>query len=135
MDRRFLALIIIIIVIIIAAAAYLYAQSSNQNQPVVNNTTGISNANNTTSNNTVATVIAIRNGSFNPNNVTVKSGTNVQWINEDNITHQIVSDNGQLQSSILSPGDSWNFFFAKTGVFGYHCGYHPRETGTVIVSQ
>ncbi|MGZ7067899.1 MAG: cupredoxin domain-containing protein [Methanobacterium sp.] len=134
MDRRFLALIIIIIVIIIAAAAYLYAQSSNQNQPVVNNTTGISNANNTTSNNTVATVITIQNGTFNPNNVTVKSGTNVQWRNQDNTPHQIISDNGQFQSSVLNNGEIWNFYFAKTGVFGYHDGYHPTETGTIIVT-
>ena len=134
MNRGLLALIIIIIVAIIVGVG-LYSQYYYKNVGV-NNTTGINaSANNTTStNNTVATVVTIQNGSFNPNNITINSGTNVQWINRDNTTHQVVSDTGTFQSPILNPGDVWNFYFAKSGVFGYHDSYNPSETGTVTVS-
>lgn len=135
-NRGILALIIIIIIIIIAAAAaYLYStQSSNQNPQI-----GVNNSSNNTSNMSNGTsgvyAIIIQNGAFNPNSLTVRTGTNVQWTNRDNTTHQIISDSGAFQSPILNPGDSYNFYFAKSGVFGYHCGIHSTETGTIIVQD
>ena len=135
-NRGILALIIIIIVIIIAAAAaYLYStQSSNQNPQIGVNTS--SNNSSTISNGTSAiSAIIIQNGAFNPNSLTIKTGTNVQWTNRDNTTHQVISDSGAFQSPVLNPGDSYNFYFAKSGVFGYHCGIHSTETGTIIVQD
>jgi len=73
--------------------------------------------NNSTNMTSAATTISIQNMAFNPNKITVKSGTNVQWINNDNTQHQIVSDSGAFQSNTLNPGDSYNFFFDKTGIF------------------
>jgi plastocyanin len=113
---------------------YLFAsQSSNQN---VSNQSGLNgSANNTNgTNNTVSTTIIIQNGAFNPNNINVKTGTNVQWIDQDNTQHQIISDSGEFQSPILNNGGVFNFYFAKSGVFGYHCGIHPTETGTITVT-
>jgi plastocyanin len=132
LNRGFLALIIIIIVIIIAGV-YLYS-TQTQNVQAPTNQSGINGSANNTTNNTVASVINIQNGAFNPNNLTVKTGTNVQWINNDNTTHQIISDTGEFQSPVLGNGGVFNFYFAKSGVFGYHCGVHPTETGTVTVS-
>jgi plastocyanin len=134
-DNRYW-IVIIIIIIIIAVAVILYAQSY-QNSNVSNNTTGAyGSANNTTNaNNTVATIITIQNGAFNPNNVTIKSGTNVQWRNLENTTHQVVSDNGAFQSPNIAPNNgTWNFYFAKSGIYGYHDSFNPTETGTIIVS-
>lgn len=93
-------------------------------------------ANNTTNttNNTVASIIIIQNGAFNPNNLTVKTGTNVQWINKDTVAHQVVSDTGDFSSPILSTNSVFNFYFAKSGVFGYKCEIHPTETGTITVT-
>lgn len=136
MNRRLLTLIIIIIIIIIAAVAIFASMNTNQNRQGVNNQTGINGSTNNTTgtNNTVATTITIQNGAFNPNNITVKTGTNVQWVNQDNAQHQIISDTGEFQSPVLNNGGIFNFYFAKSGVFGYHCGIHPRETGTIIVT-
>ena len=136
LNRGLLALIIIIIIIVIAGVV-LYSQFANTNTNP-NNYTGNASANNTTNmnntNNTVATVINIQNGAFNPNNVTVKSGTNIQWINRDNISHQVVSDNGQFQGPVQNQGSVWNFYFAKSGVFGYLDSYNPSESGTLTIS-
>ncbi|MGB9978151.1 cupredoxin domain-containing protein [Methanobacterium sp.] len=138
-SRGLLALIIIIIIIIVAGVYLYYAQSSNPNiQTVINNSTNQSLANNTSIGNnstnvTSATTISIQNMTFNPNKITIGSGTNIQWINNDNAQHQIVSDTGAFQSNILNPGDSYNFFFAKTGIYGYHDALNPTITGTIIV--
>jgi plastocyanin len=132
LNRGSLAVIIIIIVIIIAGV-YLY---STQNVQAPTNQSGVNgSANNTTNtNNTVASVITIQNGAFSPNNLTVKTGTNVQWINNDNTTHQVISDSGAFQSPVLGNGGVYNFYFAKSGVFGYHCEIHPAETGTITIT-
>lgn len=140
MNKGILALIIIIIVIIIAGVYLYYAQSSNSNlQPVMNNTTNQNqeNSNSTVNNSTnmtsVATTISIQNMTFNPNQITIKSGTNLQWVNNDNRQHQIMSDNGEFQSMVLNPGDSYNFYFAKSGIYGYHDALNPTVTGTITV--
>ncbi len=139
-NRGLLALIIIIIIIIVAGVYLYYAQTSNPNvqigmnnstnQSVENNTSTTNNGTNTTS---AATTISIQNMTFNPNQITVKSGTNIQWVNNDNTQHQIISDNGAFQSTVLNPGDSYNFYFAKSGIYGYHDALNPTVTGTVTV--
>ncbi len=132
MNKGLLALIIIIIIIIIAGITIYSIQSSRPNvQPVGNNTTNQSMGNNTTA--TAPTVISIQNMTFSPNNLTVKSGTNVQWINNDNGQHQIVSDSGAFQSNVLNPGESYNFYFAKSGIYGYHDALNSTITGTITV--
>jgi plastocyanin len=139
-SRGLLALIIIIIIIIVAGVYLYYAQSSNPNvQTGMNNSTNQSLANNTSIGNnstnvtSAATTVSIQNMTFNPNKITIRSDTNIQWINNDNVQHQIVSDTGAFQSNILNPGDSYNFFFGKTGIYGYHDALNPTITGTIIV--
>jgi len=133
-NKGLLALIIIIIIIIAAGVYLYYAQSSNRNvQTGMNNSTNQSMGNNSANTTSAATTISIQNMTFNPNQITIKSGTNIQWINNDNVQHQISSDNGAFQSNTLNPGDSYNFFFAKTGIYGYHDALNPTITGTIIV--
>ena len=133
-NKGLLALIIIIIIIIVAGVYLYYAQSSNRNvQTGMNNSTNQSMGNNSTNTTSAATTISIQNMTFNPNQITIKSGTNIQWVNNDNVQHQISSDNGAFQSNTLNPGDSYNFFFAKTGIYGYHDALNPTITGTIIV--
>jgi len=133
-NRGLLALIIIIIIIIVAGVYLYYAQSSNPNvQTGMNNSTNQSMGNNSANTTSAATTISIQNMTFNPNQITIKSGTNIQWVNKDNVQHQISSDNGAFQSNTLNPDDSYNFFFAKTGIYGYHDALNPTITGTIIV--
>ena len=133
-NKGLLALIIIIIIIIVAGIYLYYAQSSNRNvQTGMNNSTNQSMGNNSTNMTSAATTISIQNMTFNPNKITIKSGTNIQWVNNDNVQHQIVSDSGAFQSNILNPGDSYNFFFDKTGIYGYHDALNSTVTGTIIV--
>ena len=133
-NKGLLALIIIIIIIIVAGVYLYYAQSSNRNvQTGINNSTNQSMGNNSSNVTSNPNMISIQNTTFSPNNLTVRSGTNVQWINNDNKQHQIVSDSGAFQSPILNPGDSYNFYFAKSGIYGYHDALNSTITGTITV--
>lgn len=133
-NKGLLALIIIIIIIIVAGVYLYYAQSSNRNvQTGMNNSTNQSMGNNSSNVTSNPNMISIQNTTFSPNNLTVRSGTNVQWINNDNKQHQIVSDSGAFQSPILNPGDSYNFYFAKSGIYGYHDALNSTITGTITV--
>ncbi len=133
-NKGLLALIIIIIIIIVAGVYLYYAQSSNRNvQTGMNNSTNQSMGNNSSNVTSNPNMISIQNTTFNPNNLTIRSGTNVQWINNDNKQHQIVSDSGAFQSPILNPGDSYNFYFAKSGIYGYHDALNSTITGTITV--
>ena len=133
-NKGLLALIIIIIIIIVAGVYLYYAQSSNRNvQTGMNNSTNQSMGNNSSNVTSNPNMISIQNTTFSPNNLTVRSGTNVQWINNDNKQHQIVSDSGAFQSPMLNPGDSYNFYFAKSGIYGYHDALNSTITGTITV--
>ncbi|MBI2029740.1 cupredoxin family copper-binding protein [Candidatus Gottesmanbacteria bacterium] len=78
--------------------------------------------------------ITIANFAFSPQTITFKKGSTVTWTNEDNVGHTVTSDTGtQLNSPLLSKGQSYSKTFNETGTFSYHCTPHPNMKGTVIV--
>lgn len=82
---------------------------------------------------TTTNTITIRNFAFSPSTLTVKVGTNVTWINEDSVTHQVREDSGLFESSLLSNGQSFTYTFTIIGTYNYTCTIHPSMTGKVIV--
>ena len=79
------------------------------------------------------TQVMIDNFVFSPVSLTVKVGTQVTWINHDDIPHTVVSKDGVFKSKVLDSGDRFSFTFAKAGQFGYFCSIHPHMTGTIVV--
>lgn len=80
--------------------------------------------------------VSIKNFSFNPSTVTVKTGTKVTWVNNDGVSHTVTPDSDNLfNSSVLSPGQSFSFTFTDPGSVNYHCKIHPTMKGTVIVEK
>jgi plastocyanin len=77
--------------------------------------------------------IDIEDLAFNPNAVTIKAGTTVKWGNKDNVTHNVISDDGSWSSNSLAKGDTFSFTFTQAGTFAYHCGVHPSMKATIIV--
>jgi len=65
--------------------------------------------------------------------LTVASGTTVTWVNTDSVTHTSTSDASGWDSATLAPGQQFNFTFATSGTFHYHCAIHPGMVGTVVV--
>jgi len=88
-----------------------------------------------TSQNQSASTVTIKNMAFNPSTLNVKVGTTVTWINNDTVTHHVVSDSGLFDSGDLSNGMSYNYTFNQTGSYPYHCSIHPSMTGTIVVTN
>jgi plastocyanin len=76
--------------------------------------------------------VKIDNFTFGPQQLTVKAGTTVTWINEDDIPHTVVST-GHFRSKALDTDDKFSFTFTTPGSYQYFCGLHPHMQGTVVV--
>jgi plastocyanin len=79
------------------------------------------------------TKVSIQDFFFSPANVSVPAGTTVTWVNEGNVPHTVTSDDGQFDSGVLMPGDSYTVMFKGQGTITYHCMIHPSMTGSVTV--
>ena len=76
--------------------------------------------------------VKIGNFTFGPQELKVKSGTTVVWVNEDDIPHTIVSPNN-FRSKPLDSDDKFSFTFTTPGTYKYFCSLHPHMTGTIVV--
>jgi plastocyanin len=77
--------------------------------------------------------VKIDNFTFAPQRVTVKAGTTVTWINEDDIPHTIASSAKLFKSKALDTDDKFSFTFSTPGTYDYFCSLHPHMTGTILV--
>ncbi len=77
--------------------------------------------------------VAVRGFSFISQEVRVKAGTKITWLNEDAAGHTVTSNTNLFSSKLLSQGKSFEFIFNKPGEYPYHCAIHPSMTGKIIV--
>ena len=80
-----------------------------------------------------ATEVKIDNFVFAPQRVTIKAGTTVTWINEDDIPHAIAATGKAFRSKVLDTDDKFSFTFTSAGTYEYFCSLHPHMTGTIVV--
>jgi len=76
--------------------------------------------------------VKIDNFTFAPQTITVKAGTTVTWVNEDDIPHTVVST-GHFRSKPLDTGDKFTFTFTSAGSFVYFCSLHPHMQASITV--
>jgi plastocyanin len=71
---------------------------------------------------------------FDPKDLTVKTGTQVVWTNEDSADHNVIFD-GDKPKDIenLEQSESGTVTFDEAGDFAYVCSYHPGMEGSVTV--
>jgi plastocyanin len=89
------------------------------------------------------TVVTIKDLRFNPQEVRIKQGETVRWVNEDTTAHTSTSADfsadattqppGAWNSPPLNPGDTFDHKFDQTGTFPYACSIHGYIKGTVVV--
>ena len=78
--------------------------------------------------------VAIKDFSFSPEEISVKKGDTVTWINGDSAPHTIASDSGgELNSGTLNKDGVYQHTFNDARVYTYHCGLHPSMKGKVVV--
>ena len=78
--------------------------------------------------------IEIKGFNFQPEELNIKTGDTVTWTNGDSVKHTVTSDSGsELDSELLSKGETYSHTFTKTGTYDYHCAPHPYMTGKIVV--
>lgn len=78
--------------------------------------------------------LTIKDFKFSPDPIQVPVGTVVVATNQERgDEHTWTSDSGAWDSGGLAPGQSFQYTFASSGVFTYHCRFHPSMTGRAIV--
>jgi plastocyanin len=70
---------------------------------------------------------------FVPNPITITVGTTVKWTNNDNVSHDVTSQNNLFFSGNLDPGATYTHTFQSAGSFPYYCTIHPLMVGTITV--
>ncbi len=80
-----------------------------------------------------ATTVQIQNVSFSPTPATVKPGTELTWINHDDMPHNVVASDRSFESPVLDTGEKFSRVFRTPGQYSYYCSLHPRMTGKLIV--
>lgn len=78
--------------------------------------------------------VKIDNFTFSPPSVTVSKGTEVTWVNQDDIPHLIVVPGLKVRSHALDTDQQFSYRFDKAGSYPYICGLHPNMKGRVVVS-
>ena len=82
---------------------------------------------------TSPTEIRIDNFTFQAQTVTVSTGTEVTWINRDDIPHTVVSEDQVFKSKALDTDDKFTYKFTKPGTYKYFCSLHPKMTAEILV--
>ena len=77
--------------------------------------------------------VAIDNFTFGPQELHVKVGTTVIWVNRDDIPHTVTSTTLAFRSKALDTNDKFSFTFTTPGSYKYFCSLHPHMTGTIVV--
>lgn len=74
---------------------------------------------------------------FRPDNIIIKAGDTVRWVNNDEQGHIFASmpliGLGGIFSPRVEPGKSWDFKFEKPGEYFYICFIHHGMIGKVTV--
>jgi plastocyanin len=80
-------------------------------------------------------IVKIGNFTFEPATVTVSAGTQIKWINQDDVPHTVTgTDAGSpLHSPAMDSDETYSIVASTTGTFKYFCAIHPHMVGTVVV--
>ena len=72
---------------------------------------------------------------FEPENLTVKPGTRVNWVQGDRMPHTVSGKGNGLRSNTLQSGQTFSFTFNEAGRYDYACDFHPSMRGAVVVEE
>jgi plastocyanin len=80
------------------------------------------------------TEVSMKDIKFDPEEVTVKAGDTVTWVNDDGVGHDVTGDDfSSGDPGAMQNGDTFEHTFDTAGTFDYVCTVHPKMTGTVKV--
>ena len=76
---------------------------------------------------------------YSPEEINISTGDTIVWPNRDSELHTVTSgmpgkSDGNFDSGLYKPNESWSFTFTDPGVFKYYCTIHPWMIGKVTVT-
>jgi plastocyanin len=86
-------------------------------------------------------IVAKGGNQFVPPDIVVDEGTEVTWVNQDTIAHNVKKsadavDFGAefgVEAGQFGPGDTYSFTFDKAGQYPYTCTIHAGMSGRITV--
>ncbi|MFI4973037.1 MAG: cupredoxin family copper-binding protein [Caulobacterales bacterium] len=82
-----------------------------------------------------APTVTISNFTFDPAAITVPVGTQVTWVNGDDVPHTVVAVDHSFRSRAFDTDERYSYTFTKPGVYEYFCSLHPHMVGKVVVRR
>lgn len=82
---------------------------------------------------TTTHTVVIEGVRFDPQELAVKVGDTIVWINHDPFPHTVTAADKTLDSHEIAAGRSWKYTVKKAGVLAYACSLHPTMLGTLRV--
>ena len=81
--------------------------------------------------------VSIEKYTFTPQEVSIRTGDTVQWVNREKRTsHSVIfPQEGGRESERMFPDERWERQFTQPGRYPYTCGPHPEMKGLVIVGE
>jgi plastocyanin len=81
--------------------------------------------------------VTVKNIAFNPSTIHLKVGQTVEWINRDNVVHNVTSTNDlTITSPTLGIGQRFAFKATTPGVIRYFCTIHASSMhGAIVVTK
>jgi len=79
--------------------------------------------------------VIIEGNAFKPDNLTIKAGDTVTWINNDSYNHTVKDNDATFESGKIGSGQKYSFTFDKEGTYDYICGVHTFMKGTITVTK
>ena len=135
--------IILIIVVVILGALFLF--KNNSVAPTVQDVEETPNpapvASSTTTTTTNTTIVTYTDSGFSPQNITIKKGDTVTFVNKSSIGMWVASGPHPThtnypafdEKATVSNGGSWSFTFDLVGSWGYHNHKNSAAFGKVVV--
>lgn len=136
--------VVVLVVVLVGyylVAGYQTPAYQTQNQPVATETSVVPTVATTSGETVGKVVVEHKDEAFVPKSITVKVGTAVTWINQEDDpmwvasaahpTHQELAGFDQLSS--VGKGGTYSYTFTKKGTWKYHNHLQPSHTGVVVV--
>ncbi|MFA4952754.1 MAG: cupredoxin family copper-binding protein [Candidatus Pacearchaeota archaeon] len=137
-----IVILLVIVAILVIGGVFYIAIGSNPSSKNIEGT-GTQNSGNEIDSNTPSETntntpktynTEIKNFAFNPITLTIKKGDSVKWTNIDSAKHTVTSDSGnELDSELLTNGETYSHTFNEVGTYNYHCAPHPMMKAKIIV--
>jgi plastocyanin len=78
-------------------------------------------------------IVIIKDFWYFPDNLTIRKGSDVTWINQDLTGHTATADDGEFDTDLLRQNMQSTIKFDNTGKYPYFCIPHPQMVASVKV--